>query len=950
MGNVRVYVLARELGISSAEMLERLKADGNEAATASSSVSEDVAARYRGKPGGAAKAVKKPAAKAKPAAPPTPPPPKPIVRLTKAVKPKPKPKKPQNEDERAAAEERRQARLARLRQGGATSAPASPVDAAPPTPLPAPTPEFESEVEEVAVAHEVEAEHVPAEVEVEAAPPVVEPEPEPAIEETPDPAPVATPPPAPAPLELPRVVPQPEPTPEPEPETPPMEEVAAASAEGSEARRPAEPAAPRKLELPFVVSKTSTPVAPPRPPEAAKPAAEAPEKPATPARPDRPFRGPIRKIELPPQPPRPAPRSPGQGITRTYSNRPGTGLGKQRKKKRKGAAPSTPPPPPIAPINKGEGKTIRLTEGVTVKELADKMDVKAKDIIKILMLRGTMATVNAPLEPDMAKSLAGEFGFSPEVVSFEDEIQAQEDEDAIERIDKDGDLGDEVPRPPIVTVMGHVDHGKTSLLDAIRKTNVAAGEAGGITQSIGAYQVESDGKKITFVDTPGHEAFTTMRARGAQVTDLVVLVVAASDGVMPQTVEAINHAKAAKVPLIVAVNKIDLPNADPSRVKTDLMRHELVVEEFGGDVVSCEVSATQGTGIPDLLELIVLQSEILELTAMPTKRATGIVVEAGVDRGKGAVANVIVQDGTLRPGDAVIIGSEMGRVRALLSDRGDRLEEAGPSTPCQVTGLAGVPRAGDRMQGVESEARAREISAFRQEKRREHELAKSGPRGTLQDLSRALAEGDEVKELPIVVKADVHGAVEVLQKTITDLSTKKVNTKILSAGTGAITDSDVLLATAAEPKAIIVGFNVRPERSAADLAERENVVIRLHTVIYHLTEELRNLMTGLLAPIREEENLGMAEVKETFKVPRIGIVAGCLVQEGKVLRNANARLVRDGVVIWEGKMSSLKRFKEDARDIPAGMECGIGLQDYNDIKVGDRIEAFEVREIQPTLE
>jgi translation initiation factor IF-2 len=507
--------------------------------------------------------------------------------------------------------------------------------------------------------------------------------------------------------------------------------------------------------------------------------------------------------------------------------------------------------------------------------------------------------------------------------------------------------GEDEPRPPVVTVMGHVDHGKTSLLDRLRHTNVAAGEAGGITQSIGAYQVDADGRRITFVDTPGHEAFTSMRSRGAQVTDLVVLVVAATDSVMPQTIEAINHARAAGVPILVAVNKIDLPNARPERVKQDLMAHGLVAEVYGGETVCVDVSARTGQGVPDLLEMILLQAEILDLKASPGRRAVGTVIEAGIDRGVGAFANIIVQDGTLRAGDPLIVGAEYGRVRALMNDRGERLDQAGPAMPVQVVGLQGVPKAGDRLQVVESEAKAKEISEFRQHKRREAELAKSGVRGSLQDLSKAIAEGEQ-KELPLVIKADVHGAVEVLAKTIGDVGSAKVKTKIIHSGTGAITDSDVLLASASEPKAVIVGFNVRPERSAAELAEREKVIIRQHTVIYELVDELKDLMAGLLDVIREEEYLGRAEVRETFKVPRIGVVAGCYVQDGKIVRNAEARVVRDGVITWGGRISSLKRFKEDAREVPAGMECGIGLEGFNDLKVGDAIETYFVKETRPT--
>jgi translation initiation factor IF-2 len=920
MSKVRLYVLAKELDVAPGDLAEWLREDGNAAATASSSVDEDVAERLRRRaramaanaaaaiaPKAAPAPVESKPAAPRPARPPAPrkpgppepaplPPPRPIEKREKAVKPARR--ADLSADEKAQIEEKRRARLARLHgmpEGAGTTA------------------DMVQESGGVATseAAEREAHGAPTwsagEVAARDAAHAAEREPHAAGDAT-----------APG---------------------------AAAHAAVSMSQ-PTAAAATRAASS--LAHAHAAPAAAPGPPPVTPP-----------LRPIREFRGPIRKIELPPQPQRSPvspygrmsppgmPARPGApGLGPGVAQRPGApgrpaGPG-PRRVKRKGEQPAPPPAQIIAPVKKGEGRIIRLTEGVTVKELADKLEVKAKDIIQILLRRGVMVTVNVALDPEQAKSLAEEFGFKPEVVSFEKDLQLQEEEAVLESLDFEGQ---EEPRPPVVTVMGHVDHGKTSLLDAIRKTNVAAGEAGGITQSIGAYQVDVHGRKVTFIDTPGHEAFTTMRSRGAQVTDVVVLVVAASEGVMPQTVEAIHHAKAAEVPVIVAINKIDLPNAKPERVKTELMQHGIVAEQFGGDVVAHPVSATKGIGINELLELIVLTADMQGLKASPRRRAVGTVLEAGIDRGLGVVANVLVQDGTLRPGDALIAGAEWGKVRALLDDHGERLESAGPSTPVQVTGLQGVPKAGDKLQAVESEARAKEISEFRQHKRREAEIAKSGTRGTLQDLTRAIAEG-EAKELSVVIKADVHGAIEVLSKTIADLSTSKVKTKIVHAGTGAITDSDVLLAAAS--KAIVIGFNVRPERSAAELAERERVVIRLHTVIYHLVEEMRGLMTGLLDVVREEDFLGRAEVRQTFKVSRIGTVAGCQVQDGKIVRSAEVRLVRDGVVVWTGRLASLKRFKDDVREVAAGLECGMGLEGYNDIKVGDAIEAFVVKEIRPT--
>jgi translation initiation factor IF-2 len=594
---------------------------------------------------------------------------------------------------------------------------------------------------------------------------------------------------------------------------------------------------------------------------------------------------------------------------------------------RKAKAPAV-QPLPSAP------QVITLSEGVTVKELAEKTGIKSKDIIRKLIEHGTLVTINQPLNKDLAEWVAKEFNFQPEIVSYEDEA-------IWEDLESSGEEGEMVSRDPVVTIMGHVDHGKTSLLDAIRESNIIATEHGGITQKLGAYSVAIKGRRIVFLDTPGHEAFTMMRARGAEVTDIVVLVVAADDGVKPQTIEAIHHAKAANVAIIVAINKIDKPEANPDRVKKQLSEHEILVEEWGGKVVSVEVSAKQQKNLDLLLEMILLVTDMLELKANAHRIATGTVLEARLDKAKGPLATVLVQNGSLKVGQPFIAGSVYGKVRAMIDDKGNHIKEAGPSTPLEVMGLAGLPKASDRFQVVSEEWKARQIGSFRQSKLREETLLRSS-RLTLEHLHQQIKEGT-VKELPLILKADVQGSVEVLSKSLQDLETEKVKIRIIHSAPGAITESDVLLATASN--AIIIGFNVRPERGASELADKESVDIRLHTVIYNVTNEIRNAMVGLLDPTFKEAYLGRAEVKETFKIPKIGLIAGCTVIDGKVARNAEVRLLRDNIIIYEGKISSLKRFKEDVSEVKNGFECGIGIENFNDIKIGDVLETYRMEKV-----
>jgi translation initiation factor IF-2 len=585
-------------------------------------------------------------------------------------------------------------------------------------------------------------------------------------------------------------------------------------------------------------------------------------------------------------------------------------------------------------------REVTIPETITIQELANRMAERAVDVIKLLMKQGHMAQINDVIDADTAQLLAEELGHTVKRVA-----ESDVEEGLFDVVDDPAGL---VPRPPVVTVMGHVDHGKTSLLDAIRSTEVASGEAGGITQHIGAYQVTSPSGKITFIDTPGHAAFTAMRARGAKVTDVVILVVAADDGVMPQTVEAINHAKAAKAPMIVVINKIDRPDAKPERVRTELLQHEIQVESLGGDVLDVEVSATKKLNIERLLEAIGLQSEILDLRANPARAAEGTVIEAKLDRGRGPVATVLVQRGTLRAGDIVVAGAEWGRVRALVSDTGEQTEAAGPSTPVEVLGFGGIPEAGDRLAVVESEARAREVTAYRARQRRDKVAARAtGMRGSLEQMMTQLKTSGR-KDFPLVVKADVQGSLEAITGALEKLGTNEVAARMLHASVGAITESDVTLAAASG--AAIIGFNVRAHKEAREAAEQDGVEIRYYNIIYDLVDDVKKAMSGLLAPTVREIVLGNAAILEIFKVSKVGNVAGCRVTDGVVERGANVRLLRDNVVVHEGKLSQLKRFKDDAREVVAGQECGMAFENYQDMKVGDVIECYRVETVQRTLQ
>jgi translation initiation factor IF-2 len=605
------------------------------------------------------------------------------------------------------------------------------------------------------------------------------------------------------------------------------------------------------------------------------------------------------------------------------------------------------PPPRLALSNEPLPitRSITIGEGTSVKDLAEKLGVRAKDLIARLLMKGVMATVNQSLDFELAKDLARHFGAESESISFED--QAAQDLAQMTGMTEEVAAAAAVTRPPVVTIMGHVDHGKTSLLDAIRETDVAGGEAGGITQHIGAYKVKitkedspAFGRQIVFLDTPGHEAFTRMRARGAKVTDIVVLVVAADDGVMPQTLEAMDHAKAAKVPIIVAVNKIDKPEALPDRVKKQLADRGLMPEDWGGTTVFVDVSAKKRTNLNLLMEMICLVADLQDLKANPERPATGTVVEAKVDRGRGVVATVLVQNGTLRVGDSFIVGNVFGKVRAMFDDRSRAVEEAPPSTPVEVLGLEGLPQSGDVLMVADRE-KARQIAEYREQRSREATLAKSS-KLSLEGLAEQIKTAG-VKELPIILKADVQGSAEVLADTLTKLSNEKVKIKILHTGVGAINENDVLLASASN--AVIIGFNVRPERKAQELADQEKIDIRLHSIIYELQDQIKKAMLGLLEPIIKETYQGRAEVRETFRVPKAGTIAGCYVLDGIIKRDSDVRLVRDGVQVYKGRIGSLKRFKDDASEVRNGMECGINIANFNDVKKGDVIEAFVTERI-----
>ena len=641
------------------------------------------------------------------------------------------------------------------------------------------------------------------------------------------------------------------------------------------------------------------------------------------------------------QPERPSRRSGDEGSSRgrltvasatTESDRdrgPSLAAMRRRRDKKMGRNQSTQPK---------ISREVIIPEAITVQELANRMAERAVDVIKILMQQGQMVKINDILDADTAELIATDLGHTVKRVSEADV------EEGLFDIASDDRAEDLAPRAPVVTIMGHVDHGKTSLLDAIREANVVSGEAGGITQHIGAYQVDKNGNKITFLDTPGHEAFTAMRARGAQATDIAVLVVAADDGVMPQTIESIKHAKAAGVPIIVAINKMDKPEANPTRVRTELLQHEVFVESMGGETLDVEVSAKTHAGLDKLLETILLQAEVLELKAPHDGRAEGLVIEAKLDKGRGAVATVLVQRGTLKVGDIVVAGTEFARVRALINDQGEQVRQAGPSVPVEVLGFTGVPSAGDRFSVVENEARAREVTEYRQRQIRER-TAGGGATSLEQMMNQLKASG--IAKFPLIIKGDVQGSVEAIVASLEKLGTEEVSAQILHQGVGGITESDVTLATAS--RAVIIGFNVRANKQAADLATREGIEIRYYNIIYDLVDDVRNAMSGLLAPERRETFIGYAEILEVFNISKVGKVAGCRVTEGIVERGAGVRLLRDDVVIHEGKLKTLKRFKDEVKDVQAGQECGMAFENYEDIRAGDVIECFRVETVQRTL-
>ena len=704
----------------------------------------------------------------------------------------------------------------------------------------------------------------PTPVEIAPAPPVV-----PAA-----PAPPVAPPPAPP---RPVVPPSPAPSVRPAAAAPPTEVKPA----------PAPPASPRRMPTPPPPRTVVPPAAPPRP--------AVPPRPAAPPIPARPA------AAAPPAPPKPAPA-----------------------------------PAPVAPPEPQEIKRelIKLPESVTVGELAAAMRRKTTEVIKALLDLGVMATVNEVLDPTAAKLVADKFHFDVEVRSLEGDVIEEEESDPAQLR----------PRPPVVTVMGHVDHGKTSLLDAIRTTKVAEREFGGITQHIGAYQVDTSHGKVTFLDTPGHEAFTAMRARGAQATDMVILVVAADDGVMPQTVEAINHARAANVPILVAVNKIDKPGSDPDRVKRELSNHGLVPEDWGGQTIFIHTSAKRGDGIPQLLEMTALQAEILELRANPARAGRGVIVEGRLDRGRGPVATALIQSGTLKEGDAVVVGSHSGRVRAMFNDRGKKVSSAGPSAPVEILGLSGVPQAGDTMLVVSDERKARQIATVRSE--RDRLKGKSAARVTLEDLHKQIAAG-EVKELRLVIKADMQGSVEALTESLERLSTDEVKLKVIHSSVGTVTESDVMLASASN--AIVLGFNVKADPKAATQAQANGVDMRSYNVIYDAINDVKAALSGMLAPEIREVVLGRAQVRQLFPISKVGTIYGSAVTEGKMVRGAKARIKRGETVLGESTVSSLKRFKDDVREVLQGLECGIGIEGIKGVQPNDVIEAFTTEEVARTL-
>ncbi len=938
MSTVRIYKVAELLGTTSQEVTALLKRDhGIEVKSASSTIEEVVARQFVDRlsrqrkivlPTGdifaetpAPKARKgAPPAKrapepAKPMAPPLPPP-----RLVKTAKPAVQ--HPEGDG----------AEVAHLETSAVEAEPpAAAVEEAPPEPV-APAAETAATAAPLAATPELATEYAAA------AGAIVEPEP-PAAFAAATVAPAARPAPTqgrvvPPTLRL-RIEEQRPTTP-----TPPLP------------TQPAPRMAPRAQSRPAAPTQA-------RPAGQAAPGAGAPARPGVPAArpgtvpPRPPYPGPAGARPtpggprpLPSQPVRPPqpglPPRPGQypqrpGMPQRPPMRPGgfgrPAAGPRRDHTQRPASPPQPASPP--PVT----RTITLAEGMTVKDLADKLDLRVKDVLAKLLMKRLMMTINSTLDTETATMLAREFGADVELRSFEEELTKTDTEESRSE--------DIVTRAPVVTVMGHVDHGKTSLLDAIREARVAEREAGGITQHIGAYHVTINNRNIVFLDTPGHAAFTLMRARGAKVTDIVILVVAADDGVMPQTREAIDHAKAANVPIIVAINKIDKPGASPEKVKRELTELDLMPEEWGGKTVTVEVSAKKKQNLDLLLEMILLVTDIGDLKANPKRNASGTVLEAKLDKGRGPVATILVQDGTLNVGDTFIAGPVVGKVRALIDDRGRQTKSAGPSTPVEVLGLTGLPQPGDSFQALADAAKARQIATFRQEQAKVRALGAKGGRLTLESLQAQLAEGG-MKELPIILKADVQGSAEVLADTLAQLTDEKVKIRIIRAGVGAVNESDVLLASAS--KAIIIAFNVRPDRNAEDLAAREAIDIRLHSVIYNVTDEMKKAMEGMLDPTFKEVRMGVAEVRDTFKVPKFGTIAGCFVTEGRITRSGDtqARLIRDNVVVFEGKIGSLRRFKDDVSEVKTGFECGIGFDKYNDLKVGDRIEVFTMERVAAT--
>ena len=714
-------------------------------------------------------------------------------------------------------------------------------------------------------------------------------------------------------------------------------------------RPPSPEARPRPVAPPAAAAARPAPGHPTTPPGGFRPPmSREPFVPGPTSTYIRPRPAPRPRQEMRPVPPPPRPAAPIRTVRARGPEPPGTakpqpkrkGKRPQRPQQVEAMEPSLPEPMPrfdaARPSVPAVLRKVTLTEGVTVKELAEKLEIKHKDVIKALLSRGFLATINQTLDAETATAVAKSFGAEAEILSFEEDVLREEIVD-----EKAEDI---VPRGPVVTVMGHVDHGKTSLLDAIRQTKVVEREAGGITQHVGAYTVAVSDRSVVFLDTPGHEAFTMMRARGAAVTDIVILVVAADDGVMPQTREAIDHARAAGVPIMVAINKIDKPNANPDRVKQQLADLNLIPEDWGGTTVFCQVSAKKREGLDLLLEMVLLVADLLELKANPERAGTGTVLEAKIDKGKGPVAHVLVQNGSVSIGDSFVAGAVYGKVRAMLDDRAHKVKKVGPSSPVEILGLTSLPQAGDQFQVFADTMKARQIAEFRQQKLRERELSTTA-RLTLDQLHQKVKEGS-IKELPIVLKADVQGSVEVLNDTLTKLSTDKVKVRIIHAGAGAITETDVNLASASN--AVIVGFNVRPERMAQELAEKESIDIRLHTVIYNVTDELKKAMEGLLEPTFKEVVAGHAEIRNTFRVPKVGVIAGCYVTDGRIPRTAQVRLLRDNVVVYEGKIGSLRRFKDDVSEVKEGFECGIGIAGYNDVKLSDVIEAFTMEKVTGT--